>query len=420
VTSLPVLFQLLDPLYLICIFFLLSYAARYYVFTPTALRWSIDLRRDVSLDPNIDPFVSILLPLYNEPNVVERLLASCTSIDYPNYEVIVIDDSTDDTTVKLEKWKGNPKVKVIHRSTREGWKGGALNVGLANLHPRSTHVIVFDADFVPPPDIVVRFLKHFENPDVNAVQGYQKHDLNETENMITRAVRVFRSTAYKVDLEARSKLGMFPIITGSVFMIRTDVLKRFGFEHDITEDYNLSLRLYLSGYSVLYDCSLEVSGECPSTLGRVVRQVGRWAEGTTRNTKQYFWRILRSEKLSWRQKLDFLMFGFSYLNAVVLLFAMVFGWASLYAIQHNLISPMIKTAIIFPLLGIPAVPLAEAIGLYKDGEGLRKVAIIPVVLLLSYILLPVSAYYSLKGLARKGTMFQRTYKTGRVMKECIF
>ncbi|MDP3998557.1 MAG: helix-turn-helix domain-containing protein, partial [bacterium] len=71
------------------------------------------------------PFVSIHLPLYNEPRVVDRLLTACTGMDYENYEVIIVDDSTDQTTQILRNWQGHPRLKIIHRENRQGFKGGA-------------------------------------------------------------------------------------------------------------------------------------------------------------------------------------------------------------------------------------------------------------------------------------------------------
>ena len=91
--------------------------------------WRATRGRVVGLEPNLEsvelekhPFISIHLPFYNEKKVADRILSACTSFDYPNYEVVVCDDSTDETIEILEKWKSHPKVKIIHRQTREGFK----------------------------------------------------------------------------------------------------------------------------------------------------------------------------------------------------------------------------------------------------------------------------------------------------------
>ena len=98
------------------------------------------------------PFVSIMIPTYNEKNVVNRILEACVNIDYDNFEVVA-DDSTDEAVSILGRWAKHPKVKVIHRDHRMGWKGGALDEGLKHLDPRSEFIPIFDADFMPPRDI---------------------------------------------------------------------------------------------------------------------------------------------------------------------------------------------------------------------------------------------------------------------------
>jgi hypothetical protein len=108
-----------------------------------------------------EPFVSVHIATYNEKRVIERLLAACSQFDYPHYEVIVVDDSTDESTEILERWKGQPRFKVFHRPTRDGFKGGALKVALAATDPRAEYVVVFDADSIPFPDSIQRLLYHF-------------------------------------------------------------------------------------------------------------------------------------------------------------------------------------------------------------------------------------------------------------------
>jgi cellulose synthase/poly-beta-1,6-N-acetylglucosamine synthase-like glycosyltransferase len=217
---------------------LFLYAARWYFFSYVSLRDRKNsfLNSETSVD-NKDFFVSILLPIYNEPNVVDRLLKACTSFNSPEHEVVVIDDSDDKLTKeRLRAWLDHPLLKIVNRDSRKGWKGGALNSGLEKIDPRSTHVLVFDADFVPPSNLVSEFVKRFQGNGVVAVQGYQKHDLNADENWVTKGVRVWHSMYNMVELNGKQKLGLFLPLTGGVFMIRTDVLKELNFEEVTNED----------------------------------------------------------------------------------------------------------------------------------------------------------------------------------------
>src|SRR3990172_6639675 len=107
------------------------------------------------------PFISIQLPMYNEDRVVDRLLSACTQLDYENYEVLVADDSSDQTLHSLERWAKHPKVRVSHRINRSGFKGAALKHASEVMNPKAEFVAVFDADFTPPPDILHQFLSYF-------------------------------------------------------------------------------------------------------------------------------------------------------------------------------------------------------------------------------------------------------------------
>ena len=111
--------------------------------------------------PNEIPFVTIQLPLYNESNVIERLLDSVTKIEYPKdkLEIQVLDDSTDDSvtmTQKLVEKYSNLgfDIKYIHRDNREGFKAGALKYGLG--FAKGEFIAIFDADFVPKSDFLLK------------------------------------------------------------------------------------------------------------------------------------------------------------------------------------------------------------------------------------------------------------------------
>ena len=393
-------------------------ALRAYIFTIIAI---ISRRRKSKSNPHkedVDPvinnyFVSVLLPIYNEPNVVDRLLKACTSFDFPNYEVIVVDDSTDETTSILKKWEKHPRVKLIHRDNRWGWKGGALNMGLDHTDPRSTHVLVLDADFIPPPDLLQRFLEKFNDDGVVVVQGYQKHTLNKDENWMTKGIRLSFSVYNLVELNAKGILGLPVPITGCVYMIRTELIKKLRYAEDITEDWNLTLRLYEEGYKVHYDPDLAAAGECPSTLRRFFRQQMRWAEGHTRNFRMHFWRIMRAKTLSLKEKSEFLTIGTTYLNSILTLI-LTLAWLLTLAFPSYAMSlPHVPLGIYLTLSCIPAAIFSAAVALTWEGSA-RECLRLPYMIFLYYIATPVVAYAALKGLFTNGGYFHRTYKTGRI------
>jgi cellulose synthase/poly-beta-1,6-N-acetylglucosamine synthase-like glycosyltransferase len=362
-------------------------------------------------------FVSVLLPVYNEPNVVDRLLKACTSFNSPPYEVVVIDDSNDEvTTRKLEAWRDHRKVKLIHRDSRKGWKAGALNVGLDHVDPRSTHVLIFDADFIPPKDLISRFIEKFKDDKVAVVQGYQRHDLNAEENWITKGVRVWFSLYNMVELNGQSKLGLFLPLTGSVFMVRTDVLKKLKFEEVTDEDWNLTMRLYENGYKIAFDPTLAASGECPSTLRRLFKQHARWAEGHSRTFRDHFFKIWRSKFLTLKEKIDFVFMGYTFLNCILIV-ALTAAWLlTMIFPGRYLPTSMVQTSIFLLLASIPAAIIASIIALSLEGAK-KDIGKIPYAWLASYAVTPVVAYAALKGLFTRKGYFHRTYKTGKILKE---
>ena len=399
-------------------FILFLYAIRWYLFTFVSLRSSNSLNENEKSEGVSDScFVSVMLPIYNEPRVIDRLLKACTSFNSPPYEVVVVDDSNDGvTTEKLKTWRNNPKVKVIHRSSRKGWKGGALNVGLDHLDPRSTHILIFDADFVPPSDLIGRFIARFSEEGVNVVQGYQRHDLNSEENWITKGVRVWMSLYNMIELTGQQKVGLFSPLTGCVFMIRTELLKTLKFEEVTDEDWNLTMRLYEEGYKIHYDPSLIASGECPGTLRRLFKQQARWAEGHTRTFRKHFIKILRSKFLDLKEKIDFVFIGASFLNVTLVVLLTFAGLITLLFPTMYVQLPIVQVGSLLLLASIPAGISASLSALYIEGarKDFKKIGY---AWLLNFVTTPIVAFAALKGLVSEKGYFHRTVKTGKITKK---
>ncbi|HEV8596803.1 MAG TPA: glycosyltransferase, partial [Candidatus Dormibacteraeota bacterium] len=393
---------------------------------------------EIRLPADKQPFVSVQLALYNEKRVVDRLLTACTSFDYENYEVIVVDDSTDETVDLLKRWKDHPRVRVIHRSSRKGFKGGALQEALRRMNPRTEYVMIFDADFVPPADAIWHFLDYFgrlgkakngnghakngnghgapQNGDrLAVVQGYQWHMLNASENWITKGVRAEFSGSYVLERAGQELFGAMKMISGSVYMIRADVLRKLGWSTSITEDWELTIRLYLAGYKVLYTPYIQAPAECVSKVNRLIKQRMRWAEGHTYNVRKYFWPVLRSPNLTWQEKLEFVYYAPYYLASVLFtsatlawivgvlilgqklpMWGEVFGW-----------SLVVSNALALPLMNLTGVLLEGS--LKRDALGLLSF------IGLSWLLVPFQAYASVKALfERKEGGWVRTPKSGHV------
>ncbi len=409
-----------------------------------------------------EPFVSIQLPFYNEKNVAKRIIQACVDIDYQKYEIIVADDSTDETIEilkELNKRTDGPTIKFVHRKDRSGFKGGALQKAVQYMDPRTEYVVVLDADFIPPSDILKKFLWYFEGENGNGnhengdghrfadevlnhyangddgepeadifervdewyerrrigvVQGYQLHYLNKNENWITKGVRCEFSGGYMIERVSEEFFGSMKMITGSVFMIRAEILKKLGWTHSITEDWDLTIRMYMDGWKVLYTPLIQAPAEIPTTVREIARQRMRWAEGHTFAVKKYFWDVLRSSNLTGREKLEFLYFAPYYLQSFFFLIGTFFWFVAELLAQH----PSFWTATFgwsLILSNLFALPLMSVSGLYLEQTAREDFTGIFSFIALSYILTPFQAYAAVKGLLEKDESgWVRTLKTGSI------
>ncbi|KKS04523.1 hypothetical protein A2W70_00230 [Candidatus Curtissbacteria bacterium RIFCSPLOWO2_02_41_11] len=429
----------------------------------------------LAMQPNLDevklaryPFVSIHLPLYNEKRVAERILRACREIDYPNFEVIIIDDSTDETTQiikeflgdrngKLRETKGrdgeevcefipnhsqSPAMTLIHRASRAGFKGAALSKALEYSDSRTEYVTVFDADFVPFPDTLAQFVKTFQvlttndqrlttkananeaaldvspsaldNP-IAAVQGYQWHVLNKSENWVTRGVRTEYAGSYVVERAGIELYGGLKMIAGSVFCIRADILRKFGWGTSITEDLELTLKLYEAGYKIAFTPYIQAPAEAVSTVRRLIRQRMRWAEGHTYNVRKMWKRLFATPNMTKREKFEFLYLGPYYLQAAFFIIG-TFSWFIAETVVHAQL-PFWTAAWGWSLVfvNLLSLPLMNLVGLFLEESDERDYLGVASFVLLSYILVPFQAYAAVKALFEKeeGPWF-RTPKTGLI------
>jgi glycosyltransferase involved in cell wall biosynthesis len=371
-----------------------------------------------------EPFVSIHIATYNEKGVVGRLLEACSKLNYTNYEVILVDDSTDGSMEVLEPWKQVERFTIIHRDTRDGFKGGALSYALRNMDPRAEFVAIFDADAVPFPDVLRDLLYHFYSrgsprprpiPEIGAVQSYQWHVLNKSESWLTAAVRTEYAGSYMIERPFQQVLGSMKMIAGTAYMIRAGLLRELGWGRSLTEDWELTLRLYAKGFKVVYTPYAETPAECVATFGRLARQRMRWAEGHSYNVNKWFLTILRSPRLTLLEKAEFIYYGLYYLQSALFMVGSVAWLASELVLRVHI--PEWTAVLGWSLLfsNLFALPLMNLGGLMLEGSPRRDYQGVLGAVALSFLLVPFQAWASVKGLfERKEGGWFRTPKTGRV------
>jgi hypothetical protein len=274
------------------------------------------------------PRLVVQLPLYNEAFVAERLLEAAARLRYPagRLEVQVLDDSTDDTAQVVERSvarlaaRGVP-VSVVRRAERTGFKAGALAHGLGATDAEL--VAIFDADFVPAEDFLERTVPALlAAPDVGLVQARWGH-LNRDVGWLTRAQAVFLDGHFGVEHRGRAALGTFFNFNGTAGVWRRRAIEEAGgWRADtITEDLDLSYRAQLAGWRFVYLDDVVAPAELPERWGAFRQQQARWVRGSVQTARLLLPRLLRSEGVPHRVRLDgalHLTQNFAYLAMAVL------------------------------------------------------------------------------------------------------
>jgi cellulose synthase/poly-beta-1,6-N-acetylglucosamine synthase-like glycosyltransferase len=221
-----------------------------------------------------------------------------------------------------------------------------------------------------------------------------------------------------VERVAEEALGAMKMVSGSVFMVRADVLRSLGWTTSITEDWELTLRMYLEGYRVAYTPLIQASAEIPNTISRLVRQRMRWAEGHTHAVRRYFWRVMLSTKLSTAEKMEFLYFAPYYLQSLLFILGTACGIMSeVYRRRPPFWTPTLGWGLVISnFLAIPVMGLA---GVFLEGDLLEDYTGVFSFTALSIMLAPYQAYAALKGLLGGEGDWVRTLKTGYITESFI-
>jgi cellulose synthase/poly-beta-1,6-N-acetylglucosamine synthase-like glycosyltransferase len=255
------------------------------------------------------PPVTVQLPLYNERYVVERLLEEAAKIQYPRrlLQIQVLDDSTDDThpftEALVERYRAlGLRIEYHHRSNRTGYKAGALQEGLKTA--TGELIAIFDADFIPPPDFLLRTVDFFADPQVGVVQTRWSY-LNRDYNLLTEVEAMLLDGHFILEHTARCGRGLFFNFNGTAGILRRQMIEDAGgWQHDtLTEDCDLSYRAQLNGWRFVYVPSLDCPSELPVEMHAFQVQQSRWAKGLTQVAAKLLPAILRAP-IPWRQKVE--------------------------------------------------------------------------------------------------------------------
>lgn len=293
------------------------------------------------------PTVTIQLPIFNEYYVVDRLLEGVAQIQWPKkrLEIQVLDDSTDDTRDKAARLVAEYRrrgfdIVHLHRTNREGHKAGALKAGLDRA--KGDYVAIFDADFVPNPEFLIRTIPYFDDPQIGMVQTRWGH-INADYSILTKAQSMGIDGHFMIEQVARNCNQLWMNFNGTGGVWRKECIYEAGnWQGDtLTEDFDLSYRAELAGWKFRYFMDVENPAELPGTIAAFKSQQFRWCKGSIQTAVKLIPRILKAD-FNWKIKAEALVHLLNYsvhplmiLNMLVTLpLLLIDGW-SVYSMADS-------------------------------------------------------------------------------------
>ena len=249
------------------------------------------------------PKVTTQLPVYNEYNVIGRVMRAACQMRYPEgkHSVQVLDDSTDETAGLIDQTATELRaeghdIEVIRRESRVGYKAGALAAGMEATDAEL--IAIFDADFIPPEDYLLRSVPFFvDRPELGLVQARWGH-INSSSSLLTRAQSVGIDGHFMIEQSARAWNGLFMNFNGTAGLWRRQAIDDAGGWHwdTLTEDMDLSYRAQLAGWSTAYLPDVVVPAEIPEDVTAFKSQQFRWAKGSIQTAKKILPLIWRTKE----------------------------------------------------------------------------------------------------------------------------
>lgn len=380
-----------------------------------AIRKRTQAGRALAVAETEPPHVTIQLPLYNERFVAVRLIDAVANITWPQarLEIQVLDDSDDDTRMMVDQrvhhWRSQGlDIRVLRRKSRAGYKAGALAEGLNQA--RGEFIAVFDADFIPNRDFLIRTMPEFSNVRVGMVQACWSF-LNRSYSWLTSVQAILVGHHFDIEHRVRHENGFFLNFNGTAGIWRKHCIETSGgWQSDtVTEDLDLSYRAQMKGWEFAYCYDCRVPSELPVTMASFRRQQQRWACGSTQTALKILPGLLTST-LPFARKREAL---FHLLSNLCWLMGFVAILTLYPAMMFRIgIGPRQMLCFDLPLFLSSGGAILTYFFLYARGMNLKTLRHLPLIPLVSMGLAPSIALSILTGGWRRGGVFERTPKYG--------
>lgn len=275
---------------------ILTYTIRHYTFTINRL---VGRHRQPYMDIGVAdwPEVVVLVPAHNEAKVIGGMLDALLEQDYPPDRLTIVpinDRSTDATAAIVDQYAQSHPGRIVPFHRRDGIGGKAAALRDATPHFGGQVHLVFDADYLPGHSLVKQLVAPFFDPEVGAVMG-RVVPHNVSRSLLTRLLDLERSGGYQVDQQARMNLRLVPQYGGTVGGVRRAAVEAVGgwSADTLAEDTDMTYRLVLAGWEVVYQNRSECYEEVPENWPTRIRQIMRWTQGHNQSLWRYWWPLLK-------------------------------------------------------------------------------------------------------------------------------
>ena len=241
--------------------------------------------RSIPVRPGYRPKVTVLLAAYNEEDHIEATIEGALAIDYPDYEVVVVNDgSTDGTVEKIKPYVDRGDVRLIHKAMNEG-KAMALNDAVPQT--RGEIILIIDADAVPDRHILKKMVPHFQYSRVGAVTGNPR--VANRSSLLSKLQAIEFTSIVSLQRRGSRIWGKMLTMSGVVGAFDRNVLLDVGLfgPEMATEDIDLTWKIQLKFYEIRYEPRAIVWMRVPTSVRGLWRQRKRWALGLSQVVRRH-------------------------------------------------------------------------------------------------------------------------------------